>query len=227
MGAEDEYYRGSLTLHGRDRDLYLFNHWGYVATPMPDLSAGLDSISFSKSIGAGLLTVFKDLGTGEPYKSVTPLMNGEVASDLAYYLTTSEQIPSAVILGLNLNREGEIISSGGILIQTFPDTEESAIERIEENIKRMERSLGDILADGSDIYSVVSELFDNKAIEVMSTTPLHHTCRCSKEMLLKIIKGLGRDEITDMIEKDNGAEITCTFCRNTYQMSAEELRALL
>ncbi|HQO39626.1 MAG TPA: Hsp33 family molecular chaperone HslO, partial [Spirochaetota bacterium] len=95
---------------------------GYIANPAPDITDDIGTLSFSKAIGAGLLTIIKDLGMGDPYNSVTPLLYGEVAADLAYHLTTSEQVPSAVILGLNMDRDGAISSSGGILIQTFPDT---------------------------------------------------------------------------------------------------------
>ncbi len=200
---------------------------GYTANPMVDLTDDLGKISFSKSIGAGLLTVSKDTGGNEPYNSVTPLLHGEVAADLAYYLVTSEQIPSAVIIGLNINREGEITSSGGILIQTFPDTDISVIETIEANIKKMNRHLGDKLQHGENIYTIVEELFDHNKIEILSTTPLVHKCRCSHETLFKLLRTFNKEEIKDMIEKDGGASITCTFCTKEYSFSKEELSTLL
>ena len=200
---------------------------GYTANPMVDITDPLEKISFSKSIGAGLLTVIKDTGGNEPYSSVTPLLHGEVAADLAYYLVTSEQIPSAVLIGLNINKEGEITSSGGILIQTFPDTEISVIEKVEANIKKMDRHLGDRLHHGENIYSIVDELFDHNKTEILSTTPLTHKCRCSHETLFKLIKTFGKAEIEDMIEKDNGASITCTFCTKEYNFTKDELLTLI
>ncbi len=200
---------------------------GYAANPMVDLTDNLEKISFSKTIGAGLLTVIKDTGGNEPYSSVTPLMNGEVAADLAYYLATSEQIPSAVIIGLNIDNEGVIISSGGILIQTFPDTEISVIETIEDNIKKMDRHLGDKLQHGENIYSVVEELFGHKKTEILSTTPLVHKCRCSHETLFNLLKAFNKEEIKDMIEQDGGASITCTFCTKEYVFTKKELTTLI
>jgi len=200
---------------------------GYAANPMVDITDDLGKISFSRSIGAGLLTVIKDSGGKEPYSSVTPLMNGEVAADLAYYLTTSEQIPSAVIIGLNIDREGKITSSGGILIQTFPDTDVSVIETIEDNIKKMDGHLGDRLQHGENIYSIVEELFNHNKTEILSTTPLVHKCRCSHEILLNLIRSFGKEEIKDMIEKDGGASITCTFCTKEYSFTGDELLKLL
>ncbi len=200
---------------------------GYIANPMVDITDEFERISFSKAIGAGLLTVIKDTGMKEPYSSVTPLMHGEVAADLAYYLVSSEQIPSAVIIGLNINKEGEITSSGGILIQTFPDTDISAIEKVEANIKKMDRNLGDKLNHGENIYSIVEELFDHHKTEVLSTTPLVHKCRCSHETLFSLLKTFPKEEIEDMIEKDEGASITCTFCTKEYKYSKDDLLTLI
>ncbi len=205
----------------------LGNLRGYVANPMVDITEDLGTISFSKSIGAGLLTVTKDTGTKEPYRSITPLLNGEVAADLAYYLVSSEQIPSAVIIGFNIDREGKIVSSGGILIQTFPDTDLSVIEKVEANIRKMDRHLGDRLHHGENIFSIVEELFDHNKTEILSTTPLVHKCRCSHETLFRLMKSFNKDEIRDMIEKDGGAVITCTFCTKEYSFTKEELSKLL
>ncbi len=200
---------------------------GYVANPMVDVDGNLNRISFSDAIGAGLLTVIKDTGINEPYSSVTPLMNGEVAADLAYYLASSEQVPSAVIIGLNIDRNGGITSSGGILIQTFPDTETRVIDEIEARIQKMERHLGDRLQHDENIISIVGEIFGGNRTEILSTTPLVHRCRCSHETLFGILKTVHSDELRDMIEKDGGASITCTFCTKEYQFTKGELLSLI
>jgi len=200
---------------------------GYTANPMVDVTEDIGSISFSRSIGAGMMTVVKYTGPKEPYSSITPLMNGDVAADLAYYLTSSEQVPSAVIIGLNIDRNGIITSSGGILIQTFPDTEPQSIELVESNISGMKVNLGDSLNNGRNIYSIVEEIFGNNKTEILGTTPLHHKCRCSHDMLLGLIKTFDKNDIRDIIEKDNGAVITCTFCTKEYNFSREELEKLL
>ncbi|HPS59321.1 MAG TPA: Hsp33 family molecular chaperone HslO [Spirochaetota bacterium] len=200
---------------------------GYIANPAPDITKNIGSLNFSKAIGAGFLTIIKDLGMGDPYTSVTPLLYGEVAADLAYHLTTSEQVPSAVILGLNLDSEGGISSSGGILIQTFPDTDPEAIEKVESNIKSMPSALGDLLEKGENIYSVVSGLFDNHKTEILSSGPVKHQCRCSHDMLLGLMKTVHHDELMDMIETDKGATVTCTFCRKEYIFTEDELKTLI
>ena len=200
---------------------------GYVANPQPDLTDSIDSLSFSKTIGAGFLTVRKDIGMKEPYTSVIPLNTGELAADVAYYLTVSEQIPSAVIIALTLDREGAITSSGGILIQTFPGTSADAIGKVEENISSMKQSLGDSLMEGTDIQNVLGELFNNEAITVLDTRPVRASCRCDRTMIRKMLASLHREDLRDMIDKDGGAEITCTFCNKKYHFNGEKLSIIL
>ncbi|MBP9042808.1 MAG: Hsp33 family molecular chaperone HslO [Spirochaetes bacterium] len=198
---------------------------GYVANPSVDITHPMDRISFSKSIGAGLLTVIRDIGMKEPYSSVTPLLYGEIASDLAYYLVSSEQIPSAVIIGLNLDKEGIISSSGGILIQTFPDTEESVIGMVEQKIKEMKKPLGDRLGEGENIYQIVQELFDGNHIEILSATPVRHQCRCNHQSTLQLLKVFSTSELSEL-QAEGGAKVTCTFCKKEYQFTPDEIETI-
>ncbi|MCP4133316.1 MAG: Hsp33 family molecular chaperone HslO [bacterium] len=201
---------------------------GYAANPLVDLTEDIGKISFSRTIGAGFMTVVKDLGLREPYSSVTPLQSGDVAPEVAYYLTASEQIPSALVLGLNLNKEeGSISSSGGILIQTFPDTEIEAIEAVESNIRSLPHSLGDALEEGTDILAVVSELLNNKPLSILDSHPFRASCRCNKDILKGVFQNLDNEELIDMIEKDKGAEVTCTFCAKQYHFDEEELASFV
>jgi len=200
---------------------------GYVANPYVDQTEDIGKISFSRTIGAGFLYVIKDLGMKEPYSSIMPLMYGDVAGDLSYYLTSSEQIPSAVILALDLDREGTVISSGGILIQTFPETPEESIGLVESNIRSLKISLGELLLKGVDITAIVAELFGNRAMTVLESNPLRSQCRCERGVLLKTLEGLEREELLDMLQQDRGVEMTCTFCKKTYYFSEDDLAAII
>ena len=202
----------------------LGNIRGYIANPSVDLDVQTDKINLSKMLGAGLITVTKDLGLKDLYSGVSPLLKGEIAYDTAYYLTTSEQVPSAVIIGLNLSpADGQILSSGGILIQTLPDTEPDIIELIEKNIVSLKEPLGDRLAHGTDILNVVSDLFEQRDFTVLNTLALRHKCQCSRERMLNIIQSIDKTELNDMLEKEHSAEITCTFCNTVYRFSEDEV----
>jgi molecular chaperone Hsp33 len=200
---------------------------GYAENPDVDMREEIGKISFSRTIGAGFLTVTKDLGLKEPYSSVMPLHKGEVAGDVAYYLTTSEQIPSALLIALNLGKNGSIGSSGGILIQTYPETEDSVISRLEERIMGAGDSLTDALERGDDIIGYLSELFDNHALKVLSEYKLQHSCRCSYGLIKSVLHNLHTEELEDMIRKDGGTEVTCSFCRKEYRFSENELREMI
>lgn len=200
---------------------------GYVANPQPDLTDPSEILSFSKTIGAGFLTVRKDIGMKEPYTSVIPLQTGEVAADTAYYLTVSEQVPSAVIIALTLDRDGAAASSGGILIQTFPDTPDHAVEMVEKNIAAMDHSLGEALRRGSDIHGFLKELFNNEPITVLESRSICASCRCDRKKIRSMIGSLNPEELRDMIDKDGGAEVSCTFCGKKYHFDGKELERIL
>ncbi|HOO72889.1 MAG TPA: Hsp33 family molecular chaperone HslO [Spirochaetota bacterium] len=199
----------------------------YVARPEVDLEEHFDSINFSRAIGAGFLTVVKDLGLREPYTSHIPLLAGDVARDIAYYLTVSEQVPSALLLGLAWDSDGLLTASGGILIQTFPETPETSIALIEKNINSMHTPLGDMLLQGTDMHDIVSEIFNGEPLNILGTYPLHAACRCSREMLAGALLSLHEDDLNEMITEDSGAEITCTFCKKKHSFTGDDLRAIV
>lgn len=200
---------------------------GYVANPAVDLVEDIGKISFSRTIGAGFLTVTKDLGLREPYKSIMPLKQGEVALDVAYYLAESEQIPSALILGLRIARDASIQSSGGILIQTFPDTDTSVIDSVELRIRSMPRSLSDELAGGRDPLEVLRDLLEGAPLHAAETYPLRASCRCSREMLSSLLLNIPLEELEAMAREDRGAELTCSFCTKRYHFSEAELNSII
>ncbi len=200
---------------------------GYVSNPRPDDRADLGGLNFSRAIGAGFLSIIRALGLREPYTSTMPLMYGDIARDISYFLASSEQVPSALLLGLELDREGIISASGGILIQTFPHTPVSSIEIVEKAIQSMKIPLGQALLEGADIHSIASELMGNRPLEISSENSLRARCRCSREMLKSAFSGIQEKELLLMIEEDHGAEVTCTFCREVYRFAEDELRNML
>jgi molecular chaperone Hsp33 len=200
---------------------------GYVENPLIDITNDIGRISFSKSIGAGFLEVSRDLGMKKPYLSILPLLYGEIASEIANFLTESDQVPSALIIGMNLDKDGGISSSGGILIQTFPDTDESAIELVEKNISETKMNLGDFLEEGGDILDYLKEIFDNHPIEVGAVNKIKSSCACNSEVLRGVLNSVDLDELIDMKEKDKGVEITCTFCKKQYNFNESDLDEII
>lgn len=196
---------------------------GLTANPAIDLNSKTTKLSFSDTIGAGVLSVAKDIGMKEPYTGVSPLINGEIAADTAYYLTSSEQVPSAVIIALEFDQQGSISASGGILIQTFPDTPEESISELEKNIKILSPSLGNRLLDGQSFQETLNFLLPDSESELLSEISLQHKCRCSHDVLKHALSTVSVDDLKLMRDEDHGAETECTFCRKKYHFSEEEI----
>lgn len=198
---------------------------GFVGNPYADAELQSDTLNISKALGAGVITVTRDLGLREPYKSVSPIIYGDIAKDIAYYLLESEQIPSALLLAVNCNKEGAITRSGGILIQTFPNTPAAIIAAIENRLQSG-FSLDKKLEEEKNIANIIEELI-GKEVKELGSTQLKHNCRCTKELLATILESVETTELEDMMQKDHGAHITCVFCRKEYNFTEEELQRIL
>jgi molecular chaperone Hsp33 len=195
---------------------------GYVANPVPED----ETLDVSRAIGRGLLTVIR--GTppaGRPYTSQITLEGSGVAQDLTRYLAGSEQITSAVLLGV-LNRRDGVAAAGGIVIQSFPHASEESIERVEKRIK--EAPPLSTLLDKMPIEDVVATVFDGcayKQIDASFNVPLSYTCTCGPERALAPLALFTPDELREMLEQ-GGTEVVCQFCGRKYRFGKDDLLAL-
>jgi molecular chaperone Hsp33 len=198
---------------------------GLVSNPDVDAMIQTQTLDIAKALGAGIITVTRDLGLKEPYTGVSPLLYGDIANDIAHYLTQSEQIPSAIILTVNYNNDGTLARSAGILIQTYPDTPEFVIQQIEQYLQSG-FSLDRELQTTTDCKAIIEKIVKSN-IEPLGCTPLQFNCRCNKEMLTQILVSIDNNELTEMIEKDHGAQITCAFCKKQYDFTEDDLKKIL
>jgi molecular chaperone Hsp33 len=195
---------------------------GFVANPVPEDP----SLDVEKAIGTGMLTVVR--GTppeGKPYTSQILLGGKGISTDLTRYLMRSEQIASAVLLGV-LNRRDGVAAAGGIVIQAFPHATEEAIAAIEQRIK--EAPPLSTLIDKLEIEDVVATVLHGvhyKQIDAGYTVPVSYSCPCSRERALAPIALFGEADIREMIE-EGGTEVVCQFCGRKYSFSAHDLLAL-
>jgi len=195
---------------------------GYVANPVPEDPV----LDVESAIGNGKLTVVR--GTppaGKPYTSQLLLGGDGIATDLTRYLMRSEQIASAVLLGV-LNRRDGVAAAGGIVIQSFPHASEDAISTIERRIKNAP-PLSTLLEKLpiEDVVATVLHGVEYKQIDAGYTVPVSYSCSCSRERAFAPISLLGRDEILELIE-EGGVEVACQFCGRKYTFNSEDLLAL-
>ena len=200
---------------------------GCVGNPAADLEPAHGKWNVAGLIGkAGFLTVSKDLGAGgQPYQGVVQLVSSEVGEDLAYYLADSEQTPSAVGLGATLTDDGLIATCGGFLVQALPKADEGELDKIMERIAGLP-ALSGLLEDGG-AEGVIRELFGDIPFTILESHDIFFRCGCGQEKVERALLSLGSDELRDMRSKENGAEVTCEFCRKAYHLDAAELDGLI
>jgi molecular chaperone Hsp33 len=195
---------------------------GYVANPVPEDPF----LEVEPAIGNGMLTVVR--GTppaGKPYTSQILLGGNGIATDLTRYLMRSEQIASAVLLGV-MNRRDGVAAAGGIVIQAFPHAAEEAIALIEQRIKEAP-PLSTLLEKLpiEDVVATVLHGVNYKQIDAGYTVPVSYSCQCSRERALAPIALFGEDDILEMID-EGGTEVVCQFCGRKYAFTEDDLLAL-
>lgn len=199
---------------------------GYVTEPKADLPLrGDGKLNVGGLVGTnGMLTVSRDIGLKEPYVGSTELVTGEIAEDLAQYMVESEQIPSAVGLGVLVDTDRTIKAAGGFIVQLMPGAPEELITKLEENIFVMDQLTTVLAEDGVD--EAVRQVLKGLDYETVMRVPVEYRCNCSRERVEQALESCGREELLDMAETGEETEVSCQFCDKIYRFSPSELREL-
>lgn len=203
---------------------------GYVGNPSIELPpSDRGKLDVGKAVGPnGYLYVVRDVGYGYPYSSTVELVSGEIGDDLTHYLATSEQTPSALILGVFVDAQG-VSAAGGLLIQILPKAarDEALVELLESRLGSL-TGFTPLLREGKTLPGILEQLLGDMDLSIFPETQLlRFDCSCSFNRMLGALKMLGEAELQDMIEKDDGAEATCHFCGEVYTADSDRLRQLI
>ena len=213
---------------------------GFIANPLVDLPAREDgSPDVGGALGIGVLTCIRDAGMKEPYVGKIDFVTGEIADDMTAYFWISEQQQTSVSLGVKLDENAEVKAAGGMIIQMLPDATEECISALEKWLPEMPKisELADKVsqdADGRSMESIMEEYLraaflgmpEEFQIMPLDTLDIGWKCDCSEERLEQVVKSLGAKEISDIIEQDGQAELTCQFCGRSYHFDKEHLERL-
>ena len=200
---------------------------GYVGNPdvcIPANSKG--KLDVAGAVGVGFMNVIKDMGLKEPYVGQVALQTSEIAEDLTYYFATSEQVPSAVGLGVLMNKDNTVRRAGGFIVQLMPFAEESTIAKLEENVQKI-TSVTNLLEEGHTPESLLEKVLEGFDMEINEKVPTEFYCNCSKERVEKALISTGKKELQEMIDDGKTIEVNCHFCNRSYSFSVEELEELL
>jgi len=186
---------------------------------------GRKKLDIGKAVGRGFLTVVKDFGFGTPYESSVPLVSGEIAQDIAYYLYKSEQIPSAVGIGVLVGETGKVEAAGGFLAQKLPGASEKAVEKLEENVKKLP-PVSSLIKEGKRPEEIAELLFSGFTVELLALKELAFKCKCSKEVAKGGLLAMPKSELEELI-KEGGASVKCNFCGEDYFFTPEEIEEII
>lgn len=203
---------------------------GYVENPHVELPPNEHGkLDVGGAIGTdGYLYVVRDVGRGYPYSSTVQLVSGEIGDDITHYLATSEQTPSALVLGVFVGADGVEVA-GGLLLQVLPKAarDELLITVLEERLKEL-TGFTPLLRAGKSLPQIIDELVGDIGLEMLPGTQLvQFSCKCTRDRMLGALKLLGIDELKDMIEVDDGAEAVCHFCNEKYRANSHQLQGLI
>jgi molecular chaperone Hsp33 len=203
---------------------------GYVTNPQIELPPNAKGkLDVGKAVGRnGFVYVVKDTGYDYPYSSTVELVSGEIGDDLTHYLVSSEQTPSALLLGVFVDKTG-VTAAGGLLLQVLPKAAHDIglIELLESRISAL-TGFTPLLRQGKSLSGIMQDLLGDLGLEIFPETQLvRFQCKCSFDRVLGALKMLGEAELKDMIAKDDGAEATCHFCAQVYQADSKHLARLI
>ena len=200
---------------------------GYVGNPdvcIPANSKG--KLDVAGAVGPGFLTVIKDMGLKEPYSGQVMLQTCEIAEDLTYYFATSEQVPSAVGLGVLMNKNNTVRQAGGFIVQLMSFAEEDVISKLEQNVQKI-NSVTNLLEEGHTPESLLEKVLEGFDVQINEKMDTRFHCNCSKERVEKALISIGRKELNEMIQEGKPIEMNCHFCNTNYNFTVEELKEIL
>lgn len=201
---------------------------GYVDNPCADVESRPDGkLDVGKLVGRdGTITIIMDLGLKDPYVGQSKLVSGEIAEDLASYYMISEQQPSAVALGVLVDKDISVKAAGGYIIQLLPGVSEEDITKIENALANIE-PISTLIDKGLSPEDIMSKLFKDFEMKILDKKELSYSCDCSRERIEAVLKSIGEKEIQAMIDEDGKAEVVCHFCNTKHNFSKENLESLI
>ena len=200
---------------------------GFPGNPNVDIPrkyAG--KLDVGAAVGRGLLTVSYDLGLKEPYSGQVEIQTGEVAEDLAYYFTVSEQLPSAVGLGVMVDTDSSVKHAGGFIVQLLPDAPEDVIELLEKKLANLE-PVTTMMEQGMTPEEMLLHIFEGVDIEFTERHDVEFYCDCSKEKVKRALAAISDKDLQDIVNDDEDIEVKCFFCNTAYKFSIADIKDIL
>lgn len=200
---------------------------GYVYNAnVPLVEKHPGKLDVGATVGAGTLTVIRDLQMKEPYVGSIQLVSGEIGDDVTAYFAQSEQTPTACALGVLVDRDRSVKVAGGYLIQLLPGATEETITAVEEGIRRA-GAVTAMLEQGMTPEDILGQVLGDLGVVFMETTEISYRCYCSRERVTAALISLGKKELGEIAEEGKPFPVECQFCDEIYQFTPEDIREIL
>ena len=200
---------------------------GFVSRPKTDLPSRRGKLDVGGAVGRGILCVMRVPATpGPPYRSIVPLVSGEIGVDVARYLVDSEQTPSVVGVGVWVESDGRVGAAGGYLLQAMPGASDGAIDRLEANVAAAPTP-SELVREGLDASAMLARLMLGLAPRDLERRPVAYRCRCTRGRAVGACVAMGREELQRVLDSERRAEVVCEFCGERYEIGERELREIL
>lgn len=201
---------------------------GYIGNPYIDLPLNeKGKLDVSKAIGKnGMLYVIKDLGLKDPYVGQVPITSGEIAEDFTYYFTVSEQTPSAVALGVLVDKDLSIKAAGGFIIQMMPDADELLADILMYRLQEIP-PVTQMIAEGKTIEDILQYIFDGMDLKLLQESKPGYKCDCSRDKIEKALISIGEKDLREIYNDNKDEEVVCNFCNKKYSFSHEDIGKML
>jgi len=175
----------------------------------------------------GRLTVTRELGLRQPYIGVVEIVSGEVGEDLAHYMVSSEQTPSAVGIGVFVRPDGSVEAAGGYMVQLLPGVSDAAAAAIEAVVRELPHPTT-MLRSGDSPEDILARIFPG-GVEPQGRTPVRFHCPCSIERVERALLLLGEAALREILDNDadrGETEVVCEFCTERYALTPARVREL-
>ncbi len=199
---------------------------GYAQNPAIDVPLNAQGkFDVGGAIGQGRMQVTVSYEVGQPYVGVVALESGEIGEDVAAYLLKSQQIPSVVALGVLADPQG-IRAAGGAIVQALPGAGDATLERLETTAREIAPITAQIDA-GANADEIAAAIAAPLTLRQRSEYTVRFACRCSLARVETALLGLGRAELERIAAEEPQTEAVCEFCKHTYTLTNDEVRALV
>ena len=198
---------------------------GYVGNNHVFLQYNSGKLNVGQAVGNGFIHVTKDLKVRDMFTSSSEIITGEIAEDFAYYFTSSEQIPSAVGLGVLVNTDNTVAASGGFILQVMPGCKSETIDKIEEVLKQI-KPVSEMITQNYTPEMIV-EAIAGEDFKLLEHLELNYKCDCHKEKFEKGLISLGVKELTTLKYEEDDVEVICQFCTEKYTFTNDDLDKLI